>query len=64
MLFREFGDRYNEADALINLDDVARDSGDADAAIKAWQDAAAILDDLGHPRAGQVRERLAATTST
>jgi tetratricopeptide (TPR) repeat protein/transcriptional regulator with XRE-family HTH domain len=61
MLFREFGDRHNEADALVNLGDVARDGGDRVAALTAWQDAAAILDDLDHPRAGQVRERLAAT---
>jgi tetratricopeptide (TPR) repeat protein/transcriptional regulator with XRE-family HTH domain len=59
MLFREFGNRYNEADALINLGDVARDSGDGSAAKAAWRKAAAILDEIDHPRADQVRERLA-----
>jgi len=57
-LFREFGDRYNEADALINLGDVARDRGDGFAARAAWQKAVVILDDIDDPRASQVRERL------
>jgi tetratricopeptide (TPR) repeat protein/transcriptional regulator with XRE-family HTH domain len=63
MLFREFGDRYSEADALINLGDVARDRGDGSAAKEAWLNAAAILDDMDHPRADQVRERLATAAS-
>ncbi|MEP7022555.1 MAG: helix-turn-helix domain-containing protein [Actinomycetota bacterium] len=58
VLFREFGDRYNEADALINLGGVASDSGDEPAARAAWRQAAEILDDLDHPRADEVRERL------
>jgi tetratricopeptide (TPR) repeat protein len=57
-LFQELGDRYNQADALINLGDVARDKGDRSAANTAWRKAAAILDDIDHPRADQVRERL------
>jgi tetratricopeptide (TPR) repeat protein len=59
ILFREVGDRYGEADALINLGDAARDTGDGSAAREAWLNAAAILDDMDHPRADQVRERLA-----
>jgi tetratricopeptide (TPR) repeat protein len=62
IIFREFGDRYSEADALINLGDIARDRGDGSAAKNAWREAAAILDDLDHPRVDQVRERLATAT--
>lgn len=58
LLYRQFGDRYNEADTLISLGDVARDGGDGPAAEAAWQAATAILDDLDDPRAGDVRERL------
>ena len=57
-LFREFGDRYLEADTQIKLGDVARDSGDEPAAKVAWKAAVTILDDIGNPRADEVRERL------
>lgn len=60
MLFREFGDRHSEADALVNLGDVARDRGDGSAAMAAWQEAASILSEIDQTRADQVRERLAA----
>jgi tetratricopeptide (TPR) repeat protein/transcriptional regulator with XRE-family HTH domain len=63
ILFREIGDRYDEADMLINLGDVARDRGDGSAAKGAWRKAAVILDDMDHPRADQVRERLATAAS-
>jgi len=63
LLYRQFGDRYNEADTLISMGDVARDSRDQPAAEAAWQAAAVILDDLGDPRAGEVRQRLRAVTA-
>jgi tetratricopeptide (TPR) repeat protein/transcriptional regulator with XRE-family HTH domain len=62
MLFREFGDRYGEADELVKLGDVARDRGDGSGAKEAWLEAAAILDDMDHPLADEVRERLTSAT--
>lgn len=62
LLFREFGDRYLEADTQIKLGDVARDSGDEPAAKAAWKAAVTILDDMGNPRADEVRERLREAT--
>jgi tetratricopeptide (TPR) repeat protein/transcriptional regulator with XRE-family HTH domain len=56
---RELGDRYNEAGVLTNLADTRQAHGDRDGARAAWRQAVAILDDLNHPDADQVRQRLA-----
>jgi DNA-binding SARP family transcriptional activator/Tfp pilus assembly protein PilF len=57
-LFRELGDRYNQADTLTRLGDTYHAAGDPRAARDAWQQALAILDDLDHPDASQVRAKL------
>lgn len=57
-IFRTFGDRLLEADEHIKLGDIARDTGDGPGARAAWTTAAAILDDLNHPRADEVHELL------
>ena len=57
-LFRECGDRYNEADSLASLGDVHQAFGDAHSAQFAWQSALTILDQLGHPDADRVRDRM------
>jgi DNA-binding SARP family transcriptional activator len=59
-LFREAGDRFSEAEILTHLGDTRQAAGDRPGAQDAWRHALAILDDLHHPDAGQVRARLAA----
>lgn len=60
-IFREFGDRFNEADVLTHLGDTHA-QGELAQAREAWQQALAILDDIQHPDADQVRAKLASTT--
>jgi tetratricopeptide (TPR) repeat protein len=60
-LFREYGARFDEADALTHLGDTHQAAGELAQAREAWQQALAILDDLQHPDAGQVRAKLAST---
>jgi DNA-binding SARP family transcriptional activator/tetratricopeptide (TPR) repeat protein len=57
-LYRVHGDRYNEADSLTSLGDTHRTAGDSTAAHAVWQQALAILDELDHPDADQLRSRL------
>jgi DNA-binding SARP family transcriptional activator/tetratricopeptide (TPR) repeat protein len=57
-LYAEFGDRYDEGDALVALGDACSDGGDRDGAVRAWARALQILDQLGHPEADAVRDRL------
>jgi DNA-binding SARP family transcriptional activator/tetratricopeptide (TPR) repeat protein len=61
-LFRELTDRSNEAEILTHLGDAYHAAGNPGQARDAWQQALAILDDLHHPDAGQVRAKL--TTAT
>jgi DNA-binding SARP family transcriptional activator len=56
------GDRYYEAVTLIHLGDTYATTGDASAAGTVWRQALAILGDLGHPDATQVRARLSDTS--
>ena len=58
---RESGDRYHEAEALTHLGDTHQAAGELAQAREAWQQALAILDDLQHPDADQVRAKLAST---
>ncbi|NLT53061.1 MAG: tetratricopeptide repeat protein [Actinomycetales bacterium] len=58
-LSRALGDHYNEADLLGLLGDAYLADGDPRAAERVWRDALAILEDLGHPEAEDVRRRLA-----
>jgi DNA-binding SARP family transcriptional activator len=57
-LFREVGDRFGEAEILAHLGDTRQAADDQPAAQEAWRQALAILDDLHHPDAGQVRARI------
>jgi tetratricopeptide (TPR) repeat protein len=57
---RGSNDRYNEARVLIHVGDAHAGAGEGAAALGAWRDALAILDDIGHPDAADVRERMAA----
>lgn len=57
-LFRELGDRSNEAEILFHLGDAHDAAGNSGQARDAWQHALDILDDLHHPDAGQVRAKL------
>jgi DNA-binding SARP family transcriptional activator/DNA-binding XRE family transcriptional regulator len=62
-LFREVGDRFAEAETLTHLGDTRHAAGEQAQAREAWQQALAILDDLQHPHAGQVRDKLRAAAS-
>lgn len=59
-VYRRVGDRYYVAIALQSIGDVRSDAGDAHAARAAWEDALDIFDELGHARAGVLRDRIAA----
>jgi DNA-binding SARP family transcriptional activator len=57
-LYRETNDPLNQADVLTHLGDTHHTTGDDTGAWDAWQQAAALLDELDHPDADQVREKL------
>jgi DNA-binding SARP family transcriptional activator/Tfp pilus assembly protein PilF len=57
-LEQAIGDRYNYARTLVCLGDVHDDAGDRDTARGAWRQALAILDELHHPDAEDVRGKL------
>jgi tetratricopeptide (TPR) repeat protein len=57
-LYRELGDRHEEAATLINLGDSEHAADRPDAARDAWQQAVAILTDLDHPDADEIRDKL------
>jgi DNA-binding SARP family transcriptional activator len=59
-LLRKFRHHYEQADTLTHLGDTHHAAGDDDAARETWEQAHAILDDLQHPDAEQVRRRLKA----
>lgn len=61
-IYREIGDLYNEADTLSALGEVRLAAGDRGAAHTAWRRSAALLEELGHRRAVEVRARLAGET--
>lgn len=56
--YREVSSRYYETRTLTRLGDLHRAAGDLDAARRAWHRALGILDELTHPDAEQLRERL------
>ena len=60
-LHRESGDRFGEADVLTHLGDTREAAGELAQAREVWQQALAILNDLQHPDASQVRAKLAHT---
>jgi hypothetical protein len=51
--------RYGEADILTHLGDTHQITGNPQAAREAWQQALSILEELEHPEAEQVRNKLA-----
>ncbi|MGH3621328.1 MAG: tetratricopeptide repeat protein [Sciscionella sp.] len=57
-LWQEFGNRYHQAVTLSHIGDNCHTVGDRDAAYQTWQQALAILDDLQHTDADQVRAKL------
>jgi tetratricopeptide (TPR) repeat protein len=57
-LFGEFADRYEQSQTLTSLGDTYQAVSQPREAEKAWRQALAILDDLGHPGARNVRARL------
>jgi DNA-binding SARP family transcriptional activator len=58
-LFREVDDLNGIAETLDHLADTHRAAGDEPAARAAWQEALELLDQLQHPGAGSVRDKLA-----
>ncbi len=50
---------YWQVDVLVHLGDACRAGGETEECRRAWQEALAIMDDLNHPDAGQVRAKLA-----
>ncbi|WP_433265749.1 BTAD domain-containing putative transcriptional regulator [Actinosynnema sp. CS-041913] len=59
-LYRESGDRLEEAATLGRLGDTHAQDGDHQAAVEAWRQAVAILDELDHDTADEVRAKVAA----
>jgi DNA-binding SARP family transcriptional activator/tetratricopeptide (TPR) repeat protein len=57
-LFRELGDRHQSAVTLGRIGDAHHDDGNHAAAHQAWTQALAILDDLHHPDAIEIRAKL------
>jgi len=58
-LHREAGDRFGETETLTHLGDTCQAARELASAREAWQQALAILEDLQHPGADQVRAKLA-----
>jgi tetratricopeptide (TPR) repeat protein len=58
-LYREVGDRWGQAETLGHTGDVHHAAGHRQQACQAWEEALAILEDLQHPDAGQIRAKLA-----
>jgi DNA-binding SARP family transcriptional activator/tetratricopeptide (TPR) repeat protein len=58
-LVRRLGDHYREATTFINMGEAQEAAGDPDAAHHSWRLALGILEQLHHPDAAQVRDRLA-----
>jgi hypothetical protein len=52
--YRDAGDRYYHARALIRLAETHHVSGNPQSAQRAWQQASAILDDMDHPSAADI----------
>lgn len=54
----QLGDRYTESLVLSNLGCAHKAAGDVPAAVRAWQEALDILDDLNHPDSDEVRAKI------
>lgn len=62
-LFQHNGYRINEAHTLIRLAEIRHDTGDLEAARAAWKRAHDILDQLDHPDAAEVLDKLSQYTA-
>jgi tetratricopeptide (TPR) repeat protein len=58
-LYREVGDRWGQAETLGHTGDVHHAAGHRQQARQAWEEALAILEDLQHADADQIRAKLA-----
>ncbi|MEU8185198.1 BTAD domain-containing putative transcriptional regulator [Micromonospora sp. NPDC049047] len=61
-LFRAVGDRFAEALSLARLGDTHHADGDPEASREDWRLSLAILAELGHPKADEMRARLAGSS--
>jgi DNA-binding SARP family transcriptional activator len=57
-LFAEIGDRTGQAEALTRFGDIRSEAGSRRAAIAVWRQALRILEEMSHPDADQVRDKL------
>lgn len=57
-IFRDLGSRFNQAESLDHLGEVYRAANQPQQARDAWRQALNILDDLHHPHADQICEKL------
>jgi tetratricopeptide (TPR) repeat protein len=57
-LHRQTGSRWGEAETLGHLGDTRHAAGNPEEARAAWEEALAILADLRHPDADQIRAKL------
>jgi DNA-binding SARP family transcriptional activator/tetratricopeptide (TPR) repeat protein/DNA-binding XRE family transcriptional regulator len=60
---QERDDRYGQAEILTQLGDTYNSTGNPHAAQTSWQQALAILDQLTHPDADAIRDKLATSTN-
>jgi len=63
-LHREVGNRWGQAETLDSIGDARNAAGDPRQARAAWEEALVILDDLRHPYAEQIRDKLAALAAS
>ena len=57
-LFRAAGASYASAQSLTRLGDIQAAASNTEAATDTWHEALAILDNLAHPEASQIRSKL------
>ena len=62
-LYRRNGYRINVADTLVRLGDIRHDMGEPAAARALWRQGHDLLEELGHPDAAVVLEKLEGTTT-
>jgi DNA-binding SARP family transcriptional activator/tetratricopeptide (TPR) repeat protein len=58
-LYRQVDARYDMAATLTRIGDAHRQAADRTAAVLSWQRALTVLDEIGHPDADEVRDKLA-----
>jgi hypothetical protein len=63
-LYQELGDRFMVAETHRHLGDALAADGDLAGACEEWRCAVFLLDELRHPRADKLREKLRAPVAT